>query len=243
MKIESIYKTYPAVLVLALAVAAIVGFTYLNLPVAAGESVGKATVRPLDGHARKGQSGVYRFDPMHSAIGFRIKHMGLVEVPGYFREFNGTVKYDADDVKKSSVEFTAKMASVDTGVAPRDRHLRTADFFEVEKYPEMRFESRKIVKNGKRWLVEGDLTIKDVTKRITFPFEVTGFAEQRGTLKMGIAAETAINRRDFNVNYGGNLPSGVPVLSDNVTVYLQIEAALEKQKETAAAAAESGKNR
>ena len=157
--------------------------------------------------------------------------MGLIEVPGYFRDFTGTVNYDAKDMKKSSVEFTAKMESVDTGVDGRDKHLRTADFFEVEKYPEMMFKSTKIEKKGKDWMVTGNLTMKDVTKEITFPFNIAGFAEQRGTMKMGITAETTINRRDFNVNYGNDMPNGVPVLSNDVKINLQIEAAMKKKEE------------
>src|SRR5215210_6780262 len=108
------------------------------------------------------QTGTYNFDKAHSSIGFRAKHMGLVEVPGYFRDFSGTIKYDGKEVAKSSVEFTAKMESIDTGVAPRDKHLRTADFFEVEKYPEMTFKSTKVEKKGKNWVVTGDLMMKGV---------------------------------------------------------------------------------
>lgn len=176
-----------------------------------------------------GTSGTYNFDKAHSAIGFRVKHLGLVDVPGYFRDFTGKISYDASDVTKSTVEFSAKMTSVDTGVAARDNHLRTADFFEVEKYPEMTFKSTGVKKKGKGWILTGDLTMKGVTKSISFPFDITGFVtDQRGTTKIGVTAETVINRRDFNVNYGGNLPNGVAMLSDNITVVLQIEGNLAK---------------
>jgi polyisoprenoid-binding protein YceI len=171
-----------------------------------------------------GETGVYNFDKAHSAIGFKVKHMGLVDVPGYFRDFTGKINFDAKDLSKSTVEFSAKVTSVDTGVAGRDNHLRTADFFEVEKYPEMTFKSTGVTKKGKVWMLNGDLTMKGVTKSISFPFNVVGFAkDQRGNTKIGVTAETVINRRDYGVNYGGNLPSGVAVLSDNVTVVLQIE--------------------
>lgn len=174
-------------------------------------------------------TGTYSFDKAHSAIGFRVKHMGLVDVPGYFRDFTGTIKFDAKDMTKSSVEFTAKVTSVDTGVAPRDNHLRTADFFEVEKYPEMTFKSTKIEKKGKQYMLTGDLTMKGVTKSITFPFTLVDIIkDQRGTTKMGVVAETVINRRDFGVNYGGNLPNGVAMLSDNITVVLNIEGNMQK---------------
>src|SRR5690606_23674095 len=87
---------------------------------------------PVDEKSMKdAESGTYTFDKAHSFIGFKVKHMGLIDVPGYFRDFTGTVNYDAADVTKSSVEFTAKATSIDTGVAGRDNHLRSADFFEV----------------------------------------------------------------------------------------------------------------
>lgn len=179
------------------------------------------------GATAAGETGKYAFDRAHSAIGFRVKHMGLVDVPGYFRDFTGEVSYNAEDVTKSSVAFTAKMTSVDTGVDARDNHLRTKDFFEVETYPEMTFKSTKVEKSGDSLKVTGNLTMKDVTKTITFPVKVTGFlpGNQRNGPRMGAVAETTINRRDFNVNYGGNLPgTNTPTLSDEIKVWLQIEA-------------------
>jgi len=182
-----------------------------------------------------GAAGAYNFDKAHSSIGFRVKHMGLVDVPGYFRDFSGTVNYDPKDVTKSTVMFTAKMTSVDTGVAPRDNHLRSKDFFEVETYPEMTFKSTKIEKKGKGLMLTGDLTMKGVTKSISFPFNVVGFLkdEKSGATRMGATAETVINRRDFGVNYGGNLPNGAQMLSDNITVILNIEANMPAPKPAA----------
>jgi polyisoprenoid-binding protein YceI len=173
-----------------------------------------------------GESGVYNFDKAHSFIGFKVRHMGLIEVPGFFRDFTGEVNFDAKDVSKSTVTFKAMTTSVDTGVAARDKHLRTADFFEVEKYPEMTFKSTKVEKKGKGWIVTGDLTMKGVTKSVTIPFQIAGWlpAGERSGMKMGIAGETTINRRDFGVNWGNNLPSGIPAVSDEVKVVLQIEA-------------------
>lgn len=182
----------------------------------------------LDGKKGKeeGASGAYSFNKPHSSIGFRVRHMGLVEVPGYFRDFTGTVNYDAKDVTKSTVEFSAKTTSVDTGVVPRDNHLRTKDFFDVENYPEMTFKSTKIEKKGKGLLMTGDLTMRGVTKSVSFPFNVVGFIkdEKSGATTMGATAETVINRRDFGVNFGGNLPNGSPTLSDDIKVVLNIEA-------------------
>src|SRR5688500_7373403 len=107
--------------------------------------------------AANGESGTYSFDKNHSFIGFKVKHMGLIEVPGFFRDFTGEVIFDSQDVSKSSVSFKAMMTSVDTGVVGRDNHLRRADFFEVEKFPEMSFKSTRVEKKGKGWIVTGDL--------------------------------------------------------------------------------------
>ncbi len=180
----------------------------------------------------KGESGTYDFDKAHSFIGFKVKHMGLIEVPGFFRDFTGAVNFDVDDVAKSSVAFKAMVTSVDTGVGARDRHLRTADFFDVEKFPEMTFKSTKVEKKGKGWLVTGDLTMRGVTKSVAIPFEISGWlpATERAGMKMGIVGETTLNRRDYGVNYGNTLPSGIAALSDEVKVVLQIEAG--KAKET-----------
>ncbi|MGH9948477.1 MAG: YceI family protein [Pyrinomonadaceae bacterium] len=174
-----------------------------------------------------GESGTYNFDKAHSFIGFLVKHNGLVTVPGFFRDFVGMVNYDAKDVSKSSVTFTAKATSVDTGVAGRDNHLRTADFFEVEKFPEITFKSTKVEKKGDNWIVTGDFTLKGVTKSISFPFNIAGFVAggERSGPRMGVTGETKLNRRDYGVNYGGNLPgTSIPLLSDEVTIFVQVEA-------------------
>jgi polyisoprenoid-binding protein YceI len=171
-------------------------------------------------------SGSYSFDKNHSAISFRVRHMGLVDVIGFFRDFTGTINYNAKDMSKSTVEFTAQATSVDTGVGPRDTHLRSGDFFEVDKFKEITFKSTKVDASGKALMVTGDFTMKGVTKSITFPVNVAGFlpGNERGGPKMGATAKTVLNRRDYGVNFGGNLPNGSPVLSDEVQIDLQIEA-------------------
>ena len=179
----------------------------------------------VNGKQDEGGSGAYSFDKAHSSIGFRVKHMGLVDVPGYFRDFTGTVNYDAKDVTKSTVEFTAKVTSVDTGVAPRDNHLRSKDYFEVEKFADMTFKSTKVEKKGSGLMITGDLTLKGVTKSISFPLTVVGFLkDQKGGTKMGAVAETVVSRKDFGVGEDKKLPNGAEALSDKITVVLNIEA-------------------
>jgi polyisoprenoid-binding protein YceI len=174
-----------------------------------------------------GESGTYNFDRAHSFISFTVKHNGLIYVPGFFRDFTGAVNYDAKDVSKSSVTFTAKATSIDTGNTGRDTHLRSKDFFEVETYPELTFKSTKVETKGKQMIVTGDLTMKGVTKSISIPFNIPGFvaANQRTGPRMGIVGETNLNRRDFNITYGNNIPgTTVPVIADDVQIRLQIEA-------------------
>ncbi len=209
----------------------LIGFAVLGLLVIGSLAIGFGSYAKDPGFEDRfagdtkfeGGSGAYQFDKAHSSIGFRVVHMGLVEVPGYFRDFTGTVNYDATDIRKSTVEFSAKTTSVDTGVAARDRHLRTADFFDVEKFPEMSFKSTSVTKKGKVWMLNGDLTIRGVTKAVSFPFNIIGFYKDDKATKIGVSAETVVNRRDFGVNYGSNLPNGVPMLSDNIKVVIQIE--------------------
>lgn len=203
----------------------VIGFTLVNLP-AAADNASISERFSYASNSDAGVSGIYNFDPAHTSIGFRVRHLGLVDVPGYFRDFKGSINFDAADPAKSTVAFSAKMTSVDTGVTARDNHLRTADFFEIEKYPDMTFNSTKVEMKNKQWMMTGDLTMKGVTKSVTFPIAIAGFLpdQRSGGSRMGVIAETSINRRDFGVNYGGNLPNGKPMLSDDVKVVLNIEA-------------------
>ena len=170
-------------------------------------------------------TGDYRVDPAHSVIGFSIRHFEISFVRGRFREFNSTIHYDAADVTKSTVEFTAKVESIDTGVAGRDNHLRSADFFDVAKFPEMTFKSTKIEKKGKGYVLHGDFTLKGVTKQISFPFNVTGAVkDNRGNVRFGVAAETKINRRDYGITWGAKMANGGLNVGDEVIIDLQLEA-------------------
>lgn len=184
----------------------------------------------------KGETGVYEFDRAHTFIGFHVNHLGLIEVPGYFRDFSGTINYNAEDITKSSVKFTAKIASVDTGVEGRDAHLRRADFFDAEKYPEMTFISKKVEKRGNSVYLTGDLTLRGITKEVSFPFEIKGFlpGNERQGMRMGATASTQIDRFDFGVDYGKNAPAGRPGIANNVKVDLRIEALKQKPSDNAA---------
>ena len=170
-------------------------------------------------------AGTYNFDANHTIIGFGVKHLEIAIVEGRFKDLSGTVTYDDKDVTKSSVEFTAKIDSIDTGVAARDAHLRTPDFFDVAKYPTMTFKSTRVEKKGKDLVLHGDLTIKGVTKQVSFPFTMTGAVKDPwGGTRFGIAASTTINRRDFGITWGNTLPLGGIDVANQVAVDLHIEA-------------------
>lgn len=176
--------------------------------------------------------GEYKIDAAHSTIGFAVRHLEINWVEGRFKEFAGTIRYDDKDVTRSSVEFTAKIDSVDTGVEGRDKHLRNADFFDAPKYPEMTFKSTRVERKGQvSYVLHGDLTLKGVTKPVSFPFRMTGaIKDPWGNTRFGISAETRINRRDFGVDYDRALAAGGLVVGNDVTVSLQLEAVLPAPK-------------
>ena len=178
----------------------------------------------------------YSFDIAHSTIGFRVKHMGLVDVPGYIREFRGRISYNARDVTRSSVEFTGNVMSIDTGGGPRDTHLKSSDFFDVASYKLIQFKSSKVEKKGEELLITGELNIKGNIKTISFPFKITGFIPptENAWARMGVTAETTINRRDYGIDYGSTLPNGAMLISDEVKIDLQIEATGTKKPKPAA---------
>jgi len=112
-------------------------------------SVGTTSAQTKDAKpAATEATGIYEFDTVHSTVGFRIKHFGLIDVPGSFTDYAGTINYDTKDITKSSVQFTAKIASINTKVERRDNHLRSADFFDAQKFPEMTFKSTKVEKKA-----------------------------------------------------------------------------------------------
>lgn len=176
-------------------------------------------------------AGDYKIDQAHTVIGFSIRHNEISLVSGRFREFAGSIHYDPKDVTKSSVEFKAKIESIDTGVEARDKHLRTADFFEVEKYPELTFKSTSVARKGKAYILNGDLTLKGVTKQIALPFTITGaIKDGRGNTRMGIAAQTTIDRRDYGITWGHTLSGGGFDVAHDVNIDLQLEALLPAPK-------------
>ena len=177
-------------------------------------------------------------DPSHSNVDFRIRHL-ISTVSGRFSAFSGTILLDTTDLTKSSVRFVIDAKSIDTANAKRDEHLRSADFFEVEKYPEIVFESTSIAKTGENaYAVTGNFTMHGVTKPITVPVTYLGsMTGPRGTPLAGFAAEVVLNRKDFGIVWNRALDAGGAVLGDEVTCRIALEAAVRKETPASPAAA------
>ncbi len=163
----------------------------------------------------------YKIDPVHSEISFKIRHL-LAKTSGRFTKFSGTIKVDSADITKSSVEVSIEAASVNTDNEARDKHLRGADFFEVEKFPTINFKSTAVKEVAKGKLeVTGDFTLHGVTKKITFPITAAGTQPgmRPGSVVAGfIDGAVTINRNDYGIKYGPG------VLGDEVAISLNIEA-------------------
>lgn len=165
----------------------------------------------------------YDIDAAHSNIGFSIPIAGgLSNVRGKFGDFTVTIVYDDKDVTKSSVEAVIKATSIDTGIDRRDTHLRNADFFDVEKYPEITFKSSRIEKKGKGFIAHGTFSMHGVSKEIAIPFTVNGVNSDAKTGKtvLGATGKTTLNRRDYGINYAN--PANPTFLGDTIEIELNL---------------------
>ncbi len=171
-------------------------------------------------------TGDYSIDPTHTRLGFSTRHAMVTTVRGQFSDFEGTAHIDVADPSRSSVSLTIQIASVDTGVADRDGHLRSGDFFDAETYPTMTFSSTAVVRDGDGvWQITGDLTIKDVTKSVTIPFEETGSARDPfGNVRVGFEGGTAINRKDWGLSWNAALETGGVLVSEKVKLEFDVSA-------------------
>jgi polyisoprenoid-binding protein YceI len=190
-----------------------------------------AAVTLTAGTALAGET--YAIDKGHSQAGFSVRHLGISKVPGRFTDFEGTVDVDQAKPEASKVEFTIKAASIDTNEANRDKHLRSADFFDVEKFPTITFKSTKVVSKGKdKYDVTGSFTLHGVTKEITLPVTVLGFVKDPwGNQRVGFETAITLNRKDYGLVWNKTLDGGGLLVGDDVDVTITVEAA--KKKETA----------
>lgn len=176
----------------------------------------------------------YKIDPVNSNVGFAVKHMVVNTVHGRFVDYSGTIIYDDKDITRSTVNVTIKSASINTDNAQRDGHLKSPDFLDAQKFPEITFQSKSIEKKADGFVAHGVLTIRGVSKNVDLAFKLSGPVSAMGSQILGAEASLTINRQDYGVSWSKSLDSGGLVVSNDVKIDLNVEA---KQAKPAAAAA------
>ena len=177
----------------------------------------------------------WSLDPTHSTLGFKVKHLMITNVSGYFKNFNAEVETEETDFTTAAIRLKAEIGSIDTNNAQRDGHLRSPDFFEAEKFPEMSFESTKVEKvDEENYLVSGNLTMKGVTKPVKLNVEYSGVTgDPWGGERAGFVISGKINRTDWGINFNSVLETGNLMLGEDVKINSEIQ--LVKQAELVAA--------
>lgn len=167
----------------------------------------------------------YKPDVSHSLVGFTARHFVITKVRGKFNDYRATIVYDEKDISRSSLTGTIKVASIDTDNEKRDTHLRSADFFDAEKFPDITFESKRVEKQDQQYVMIGDLTIRGVTKEIAVPFTVTEkITDTQGKTRIGFEAKLQLNRQDYGVSWSKKMDNGGLVVSDTIDIEIIVEA-------------------
>jgi len=177
----------------------------------------------------------WNIDTVHSGINFSVRHMVVSKVRGRFGKFSGELAIDDDDLTRSSVNVAIEAASVDTGNAQRDGHLRSADFFDVEAFPELRFRSTRIEKRGDdRYAVVGQLTIRDVTRDVSLDVEFGGRARDPwGNERVGFVATASVDRKEFGLRWNQALETGGVLVGDRIDIELELQGVRAAAKQAA----------
>jgi len=171
-------------------------------------------------------AGTWTIDQSHSEVGFVARHLMVSKVRGKFENFEGSFTTGSDPLQ-SRTEVTIDLSSINTGNEQRDNHLRSSDFFEVETTPKMTFKSTGVRPDGEGYLLDGDLTIRNITKPVTLHLELNGFgADPWGGTRAGFSATGEINRKDFGVNWNAAIEGGGVVVSDRIQIALEVEGVL-----------------
>ncbi len=170
----------------------------------------------------------YAVDPVHSNVAFTIRHL-VSKVTGKFDDFSGTVNVDPKKLATSSVDFAIKVASIDTGNGDRDKHLKSGDFFDAEKYPEITFKSSSVKAAGKdKYSVAGTLTMHGVSKLVVLPVQFGGFGkDMQGNEKAGFELSTKLDRKEYGINWNKAVDNGT-LLGDEVAVSINLETSKKK---------------
>jgi polyisoprenoid-binding protein YceI len=176
-------------------------------------------------------AGTWTIDPVHSEVGFSVRHMMVSKVRGRFATFSGKL-VTGENPLDSSVTAEIDLASIITGSEQRDQHIRSADFFEVETYPTMTYRSTGIRQDGGDYVIDGELTLKGVTKSVPLTLELNGFGpDPFGGTRAGFTATGELSRSEFNVSFNAPMANGGAVVADKISLSLEIEAVLEAAPE------------
>ncbi|WP_370248381.1 YceI family protein [Nocardioides sp.] len=170
-------------------------------------------------------TGDYTIDPTHTRLGFVARHAMVTKVRGQFTDFSGTAHIDAANPAASTVSLTIGVGSVDTGVADRDGHLRSGDFFDIEQFPEITFVSTEVSRDGSTWSITGDLTIKGTAKSVTIEFDEVGSAQDPfGNTRLGFEGAATINRKDWGLVWNAALETGGVLVSEKIKLEFDVSA-------------------
>ncbi len=171
-------------------------------------------------------TNTWNVDSAHTGINFSIRHMVVSKVRGRFGKYSGTIQLDEKDVTRSSVDVRIEASSIDTGVADRDNHLRSKDFFDAEVFRELRFQSKRVEHvDDTRYRVVGDLSIRDVTREVTLDMEYGGRGKDPwGNERVGFVAKTSIDRKDFGLTWNQVLEAGGILVGERVDIELDVQA-------------------
>ncbi|MGA9527684.1 MAG: YceI family protein [Terriglobales bacterium] len=171
------------------------------------------------------QTSTWSIDPNHSTAQFTVRHLGISNVTGNFTKVSGTVALDEKNIAQSQVNASIDVNSIDTRVEMRDKDLKSDHFFDVEKYPTIEFKSKRIVKNGDKVQMTGDLTIHGTTHEVTLDVDgpTPEITDPWGNPRRGFSATTALNRKDFGLTYNNLLKSGEAAIGDNVKIQIDLE--------------------
>lgn len=182
------------------------------------------TIETAGSADRLPNSTIWKLDHDHSNVCFTIHHLGISEVLGFFRKFTGSMESSSDDFSGAKIEFTVDVNSIESNNENRDLHLKSNGFFYVDQYPEMKFTSKSFKKQkGNNYKLSGELTIRDMTKNVTFDVEYLGEVTVTGIKKVAFKAETTINRFDFNIKWNTTTPDGIQIIDNRVNILLNLE--------------------
>lgn len=166
----------------------------------------------------------WKVDASHTNVGFSVRHMMVSKVRGRFTGVEGTLNGDPADLTGATIDFTIDASSIHSNNEDRDNHLRSADFFDVEKYPNITFKSTNIVKNGDNYNITGDMTIKDVTKQVTFEAEYLGSGKNPwGVDVAAFEANTQISREEFGLTWNQALEAGGVLVGDKIDIEMELQ--------------------